>query len=128
MECHTLSFFARAKTRRNVSRVNVDYNDDTQARSTICKWITEFRTSMEDGERPSRPSEIGDQIVEKLKSIVAEDPRITKQRFSERLNISCRSMHNMLKEIGLRKLSSRFVPCFQYWHVISKTGLLFEKC
>lgn len=96
-------------------QLNEAYHDEAPARSTVYKWIREFRsgrTSIEAEDRPGRPSEIGDQVLERLKAIVTEERRITKQRLSELLNISYGSVHNRLKEIGLRKLSSRFVPYF----------------
>ena len=51
--------------------------------------------------------------MERSKTIVSEERRITKQHLSDCLNVSYESVLNMLKSLGLRKLSSRFVPCFR---------------
>ena len=59
------------------------YGEDAPARSTLYKWLKEFkggRTNVADGERSGRPQEIGDDKVEKLKEIVVSEGNATKNR------------------------------------------------
>ena len=50
--------------------------------------------------------------MDKLKKVVYEKRRITKNLLAEPLNVSYGSTHSMLEQLGIRKLCSRFVPRF----------------
>ena len=54
-----------------------------------------------------------------------EEPRITIRELSTNLNISVGKVHEMLKELGIRKLCSHFVPRFLMAEMMNKR---FEAC
>lgn len=98
-----------------IQELNAAYGNDVPSQATIYFWIQQFkhgRTSVEDDERCGRPCEIGDAHLDKLKKIVCEERRITKDLLAQRLNVSYGSIHSMLQQLGIRKLCSRFVPHF----------------
>ena len=98
-----------------IQELQAAYNNDVPSQATIYFWIQQFkhgRTSVEDDERCGRPSEIGEGHLDKLKKVVSEERRITKNLLAERLNVSYGSTHSMLEQLGIRKLCSRFVPRF----------------
>ncbi len=91
------------------------YKDDCPSRATIYNWIRDFRhgrQSVFDEERAGRPSEISDDKRDLLQKIVVSERRICIRELSQRLHISSFSTHAILKELGIRKLCSRFVPKF----------------
>ena len=91
------------------------YGEEAPSRSTTYKWIKEFkcgRTNVHDEERSGRPREIGEEKLEKLKNIVRNERKATKEQLANALNVSYGTVHNMLHTLGVRKLCSRFVPYF----------------
>ena len=91
------------------------YQDKCPSRATIYNWIRDFkhgRESVFDLEREGRPPEISDEKQEMAKKIITEERRITLSELSNHLCISKGSTHIILKDLGIRKLSSRFVPRF----------------
>lgn len=98
-----------------IAELSAAYGDETPSRATIYNWINEFkrgRTDVMDGKSTGRPVEIGDDCREKLEQIVRADRRITKKQLAEELHVSFGTVVNMLAELGIRKLCSRFVPYF----------------
>ena len=90
-----------------IQELQAAYNNDVPSQATIYFWIQQFkhgRTSVED--------EIGEGHLDKLKKVVSEGRRITKNLLAERLNVSYGSTHSILEQLGIRKLCSRFVPRF----------------
>ena len=91
------------------------YGDESPSNATVYNWIRDFksgRTDVLDRKSTGRPIEIGDQHKEKLQSIVRNDRRITKEALAQSINVSYGTVRNLLKELGVRKLCSRFVPYF----------------
>ena len=84
------------------------YGSNCPSRTTIYHWIGLFkhgRESVFDEEKSGRPCE----ILEKCASIVREERRITTRKLADALNVSKGSLQAILKEMGIRKLASRFV-------------------
>lgn len=98
-----------------IQQLQETYGDDCPCRATVYNWIREFRYGRQcvfDAEREGRPVEILDSKRDLCQKIIIQERRIRIQDLSQRLNISRGSVHNILKEIGIRKLCSRFVPRF----------------
>lgn len=103
------------EAKRIIEELTAAYGDDIPSKATVYNWIRDFksgRTDITDRKSTGRPIEIGDQHREKLKSIVRDDRRITKEALAQRINVSYGTVRNLLKELGIRKLCSRFVPYF----------------
>lgn len=92
------------------------YRDKCPSKSTILFWVAEFkrgRQSVEDEPREGRPATAtNDTVKEKLEKLVMEDRRTTTRELSERLSISKGAVGQLLKDLGFRKVVSRFVPRF----------------
>ena len=89
------------------------YEDKCPSSATIKYWFREFksgRLSVFDAERTGRPQEINDTMEEKIKNLIIENRKMTTRVMCEFLNISKGTLYNKLKEMGIRKLCSRFVP------------------
>ena len=76
-----------------------------------CKYKN-GRSSVTDEPRPGRPTEISESKSEDSLSIILNERHITIRQLAERLNISYGTVQSKLKELGIRKLASRFVPRF----------------
>jgi histone-lysine N-methyltransferase SETMAR len=98
-----------------VIQLHQAYGSEAPCKATIYNWIREFssgRNNVSDDERSGRPQEISDEKYENLKAIVKGERRITQRELSSRLNVSKKTVQNMLEALGIRKLCSRFVPRF----------------
>ena len=96
-----------------ISELSAAYGEEAPPR--VYSWIQEFqsgRMDVTDRKSTGRPTEIGDDHRDKLQRIVREDRRITKKELAEKLNVSYGTAVNLLSELGIRKLCSRFVPYF----------------
>ena len=84
------------------------------SRSMVFKWHKRFRDgreSIDDDERPGRPTEIGDAIIDDIRHAVQEDGRITVREISELFDLSTSTVHTILTEnLKLERLSARWVP------------------
>ena len=91
------------------------YGSESPSKTTVYYWVSEFkngRTSVTDESRCGRPTEISDSKSDQLLSIIRNERRITIRDLAERLNVSYGTVQSKLKELGIRKLASRFVPRF----------------
>lgn len=91
------------------------YEDESPSKSFVYNWLREFksgRISVFDERCGGRPTEIGDSKEEEVSSIILSNRRITIRELSSQVNVSLDSCHRILKSMGVRKLSSRFVPRF----------------
>ena len=67
---------------------------------------------MFDDEKCGNPGEISNEKKVECARIAREERRITTRKLSEILNVSKGSVGTILSDFGIRKLASRFVPCF----------------
>lgn len=92
------------------------YQGDCPSKAVVYHWIGEFkrgRTSVFDDERSGRPIEIDQENLEKrCMEIIRDERRITTKELQNKLNVSHGKVCELLKNLGIRKLSSRFVPHF----------------
>jgi transposase len=91
------------------------YGAQCPSRATIYNWIRDFRNHREsvfDAERSGRPAEISDEKSEMCEDIIVHHRRISIKDLAQRLCISYGSTRAIVKELGIRKLCSRFVPRF----------------
>ncbi len=98
-----------------ITELTAAYGNEAPCRATTYNWIREFkagRTDVTDQKSTGRPLEIGQDYRERLEKIVREERRITCSALGEQLNISKGTVINLLREMGIRKLCSRFVPYF----------------
>jgi len=108
--------FMRGKTLQEiVAELNAGYGLESPSLSTVKRWFNEFkrgRTSVFDEEKSGRPSEINENVTEKLQEIVKQERRITTRELTSRLNVSKGTVNTLLSSFGIRKLCSRFIPRF----------------
>ena len=98
-----------------VQQLQEVYVDQCPCRATIYNWIREFqrgRQSVFDAEREGRPPEIPDAKRDLCQQIIRDERRICIRDLAQRLHISYDSTRAILKDLGIRKLCSRFVPTF----------------
>ena len=92
------------------------YKEECPANRTIYKWIAEFkegRTNVQDDSWSGRPNEIDEEKEKKgLEIVIKNERRITVKNLSTALNVSVGKCRDLLKDLGVRKLCSRFVPYF----------------
>ena len=115
--CSIIRFLLLGKTEKKdiICQMHEAYGNEAPCKATIYNWIREFssgRNNVFDEERSWRTQEIAEKKFEKLKIILNEERRITQRELSTRLNVSKKTVQNMLEGIGIRKLCSRFVPRF----------------
>ena len=112
-----IRFLLLRKTEKKdiVRQLEETYGNESPCKATIYNWIREFssgRNNVFDEERSGRPQEIPDEKLEILSIIVKEERRITQRELSNRLKVSKKTVQNILGDLGVRKLCSRFVPRF----------------
>lgn len=109
-------FVLQGKSCKDIfDQLETTYQNDAPSLTTVKYWVREFkggRTSVFDDPREGRPQEISDSTDEKLMDIVREHRRISVKLLANCLKISVGSVHAKLKDLGIRKLCSRFVPRF----------------
>jgi histone-lysine N-methyltransferase SETMAR len=91
------------------------YKDACPCNATIYNWIRDFkagRTSVFDAHKPGRPVEFGHEKFEKMEAIIRDERRITTGKLAKRVGVSKGALQEMLRDLGIRKLCSRFVPRF----------------
>ena len=105
----------KMKTKDIIQELNSVYGEHAPAERTIYEWIAAFkhgRISVFDQERPGRPSEISDDKKIQLAETIKTNRRITTRAISDALNVSKGTVYALMKDLGIRKLCSRFVPHF----------------
>ena len=95
-----------------IEELNNVYGDESPSKTTVYDWIAQFRHSVLDEKSPGRPTEISEKVTDKLENIVKFDRRITTRMLCDKLNVSKGTLQTLLRGMGLRKLTSRFVPHF----------------
>lgn len=97
--------------------INQAYSEDTMSCIQIYKWFSRFkkgRTSLEDDSKPGTPTtSIHDENVERVRTLLASDRRLTCKMISAELKISTGSVHTIVHEkLNKRKLYAKLVPHF----------------
>lgn len=109
-------YFLRGKTiKETEERLQKYYGESAPSHGMIHKWFTEFRygrTDTNDAERSGRPKEVTtEEMVNKIHDIVLADRRVKLREIAEMTGISMERVGNILhQELGMRKLSARWVP------------------
>lgn len=102
------------KTNKEIlEMVNEGFGATAPHRATIYRWIAEIkggRTDVHDRKSPGRPNEIDhSEKGAKLESLIMENRRVSISELSFATNLDRRTTHNIIKELGFRKIASRFV-------------------
>lgn len=89
--------------------------DSAPSKSTVCSWVSEFkrgRTSTIDEPRSGRPKTASsDKMIEKIHRMILNDRRSKVRELADATNISTERVYHILTdELGMRKLSARWVP------------------
>ncbi|EYC30978.1 hypothetical protein Y032_0004g1883 [Ancylostoma ceylanicum] len=97
------------------SRLDAVLGDSSPSFSTVSFWVLEFRRGRkrsEDESRAGRPkSATTPEIIDKVHDMVLDDRRVKVNEIEEALGISHeRVIHILHNELGLKKLSARWVP------------------
>lgn len=111
--------FHFAKKGLNASQIKKElvavHRDEAPAYSTVTKWAAHWRngvTSIFDAPRSGRPCDaVTSQTVLRVRKIINNDRRLTLEQVSNMTKISKGSVYTIVnKELGLSKLSARWVP------------------
>ncbi|XP_017794503.1 PREDICTED: uncharacterized protein LOC108576094 [Habropoda laboriosa] len=90
-------------------------DDNAPSYTTVKKWAAEFKhghTSLQDNSRSGRPkTATTEEIMIKVHNIVLQDRRLKVSEIARDVGISDERVHHILtKELGMKKLSARWVP------------------
>jgi len=91
------------------------YGEDCLRRTQCYEWYQRFksgRTSTEDDPKSGRPSSsTGDDHIEKVRSVIHENHRLTIREVSEEVGICKSSCHTILTEkLKMHRVAAKFVP------------------
>lgn len=91
------------------------YGEDCLSRTQCYEWYQRFksgRTSIEDDPKSGRPSSsTGDDHIEKVRSVIRENRRLTVREVSEEVGICKSSCHTILTEkLKMHRVAAKFVP------------------
>ena len=91
------------------------YGEDALSRAQIFRWFKDFsagRDSVQDEPRSGRPATSKtDENVERAKSLVRSDRRLTIRLIAEQLNLNKSTVHDVLtNDLEMRKISAKLVP------------------
>lgn len=91
------------------------YGDDCLSRTRVFEWYKRFqdgRDALEDDPKPGRPKNKNrDELVEKVREMIAYDANSTVRWIAEELNTTKDMIHEILtKDLNKRKVCARFVP------------------
>ena len=91
------------------------YEEDALSRAQIFRWFKDFsegRDLVEDEPRTGRPTTSKTDVnVERVKSLVRSDRRLTIRLIAEQLNLNKSTVHDVLKNnLQMRKVSAKLVP------------------
>jgi len=91
------------------------YGEDCLSRTQCYEWYQRFksgRTSIENDPKSGRPSSsTGDDQIEKVRSVILENRRLTIREVSEEVGICKSSCHTILTEkLKMNRVAAKFVP------------------
>jgi hypothetical protein len=91
------------------------YGEECLSRTQCYEWYQRFksgRTSIEDDPKSGRPSSsTGDDHIEKVRSVIRENRRLTFREVSEEVGICKSSCHTTLTEkLKMHRVAAKFVP------------------
>src|SRR5215469_10129469 len=91
------------------------YEEDCLSRTQCYEWYQRFksgRTSIEDDPKSGRPSSsTGDDHIEKVRSVIRENRRLTVREVFEEVGICKSSCHTILTEkLKMHRVAAKFVP------------------
>jgi histone-lysine N-methyltransferase SETMAR len=90
------------------------YGEHSLKMSAVYKWATRFgegRTSVSDDDREGRPSTAhNEKVLELLKAIIEENPRVTVEEMCVRTCLSHGSVVSCMRSLNLTKVSCRWTP------------------
>lgn len=91
------------------------YADLVVPYNTCARWVREFkdgRKLLTDKPRPGAPkSKVNGALIENVKNQIDNDPNISVREISSELDVSIGTVYKVLhEELGLRKISARWVP------------------
>ncbi len=95
-----------------IESVRKIYGDTAPKKTTLSEWINRFLNDLEgikDGTRSGRPStSINNENISRVRALVEEDRRYSVEFIANKLDLSVRSTHSILKDhLDLNKLSAR---------------------
>lgn len=108
--------FLEGKTRSEIKdRLDAVYGDSSPSMATVKNWFNEFvrgRTSVFDEPRPGAPKTAAtNENIKKIHDLVLADRRLKVREIAETVGIAEGTVHHILhEELGMRKLSARWVP------------------
>ncbi|XP_033226303.1 uncharacterized protein LOC117178883 [Belonocnema kinseyi] len=108
--------FLEGKTRSEIKdRFDAVYGDSSPSIATVKNWFNEFvrgHTSVFDEPRPGAPKTANtEENVNKIHDLVLADRRLKVRKIAEVVGIAEGTAHHILhEELGMRKLSARWVP------------------
>jgi len=90
------------------------YGEDCLSRTQCYKWYQRFksgRTSIEDDPKSGRPSSsTGNDHIEKVRSVICENRRLTTRDVSEEVGICKSSCHTIFtKKLKMHRVATKFV-------------------
>lgn len=98
-------------------RLKPVYGDETVDRTTVNRWAIKFRVSeagkanIEDKPRSGRPVSVTDAKHQKeVDELIQSNRRITQKCIGRRMDISKERVGRIIKQLGYRKICSRWVP------------------
>jgi len=91
------------------------YREDCVSRTQCYEWYQRFksgRTSIEGDPKSGRPSSsTGDDRIEKVRSVIRENRRLTIREVSEEVGICKSTCHTILTEkLKMHRVAAKFVP------------------
>jgi len=91
------------------------YGEDCLSRTQCYEWYQRFksgRTSIEDDPKSGRPSSsTGDDHIEKVRSVIRENHRLTIREVSEEVGICKSSYHTIMTDkLKMLRVAAKFVP------------------
>ena len=98
------------------------FEEDVLIERQCQNWFAKFRSgnfNLEDALRPGRPLEA---VVDKIKSLVDANRRITTREIAERLNLSNATIHKHMKRVELISKLDIWVPVITDRNLLRSTN------